>query len=487
MKRFVSVILALAMVFALGINAYAAETEKAAAQTFTITINGDKPGHTFEAYQIFAATLFVNAEGQKVLSDIKWGSGVTADGQTALGNAVDNAKSLKDDKTAREFANKVAQYLDSTNAKASTFANGKYTISGLEAGYYLVKDKNNTVPEGDAYTSYILEVVGNVDVKPKSGVPQVVKKVQDTNDSTGVTTGWQDSADYDIGDKVPFQLTATLAGNVSSYNTYKIVFHDKLSPGLTFDNNAKIMFGGQDVKSHFDVQYNEQTGDLTITCNDVKQFGATDNSVITVEYTARLNEKAVVGHVGNPNQVHLEFSNNPNPEGAGSVGNTPVDKVIVFTYEVVVNKVDEKNAPLTGAGFTLFKKDKNGEFQKIGDEVKGDGKTQFTWTGLDDGDYKLEETTTPNGYNTMEPIIFTITAVHDETSDNPALTQLTGTNDFNGNHTTGKLEATVVNHPGLVLPSTGGVGTTMFYVVGGILILMSGALLFVKKRKTSND
>ncbi len=487
MKRFLSMIMVFTMVFTLGIVAHAAEMPAAEPPKFSITIENAQPGHTYEAYQIFAATLFENEDQEKVLSDIKWGTGVTTAAETKFGKAADKAKELTDSDAARTFANELETFLNGENAKPSVAGEGSYTISDLEAGYYLIKDKDKSVSGNDAYTSYIMEVVGNVSATPKSSVPQVEKKVQDTNDSTNVTTGWQDSADYDIGDDVPFQLTATLADNVSSYKSYKIVFHDTLSAGLTYNKDAQVMFNGTDVTGHFEIGPGSTGNTLTITCDDVKAFNATNGSVITVNYTAKLNEQAVVGSTGNPNEVYLEYSNNPNPSGTGKVGQTPKDKVIVFTYEAVVNKTNEEDQPLEGAGFTLYKKDKNGDFQPVGEEVKGDKMTTFTWKGIDDGEYRLEETTTPKGYNTMEPITFNITAEHDIQSDEPKLTELKSDNVvFTGNNTAGTLEATVVNHPGLVLPSTGGVGTTMFYALGGILILVAGAMLLLKKRSPGN-
>ncbi len=486
MKRFLSMIMVFTMIFALGITAQAADVPSAEAPKFTITISNAQSGHTYEAYQIFAASLFVNEKQEKILSDIKWGNGVTADAQTHFGAAVDKAKTLTDPDAARAFANELETYLNVTNAKKSVAGAGEYTISDLEPGYYLIKDQNGSVSGHDAYTAYIMEVVGDVSAKPKSGVPQVEKKVKDTNDSTNETSDWQDSADYDIGDNVPFRLTATLASNVSSYNTYKIVFHDTLSAGLTYNGDAKVMFNGTNVTDKFTITPNPADNTLTISCDNVKEFGATDGSVITVEYSAKLNEKAVIGTAGNPNEVYLQFSNNPNPNGVGDLGETPKDKVTVFTFELVVNKTDDQKKPLEGAGFTLFKKDKDGQFQPVGKEVKGEKMTAFTWKGLDDGDYMLKETTTPKGYNTMKPITFTITAEHEVKSDNPTLTALNGGNEFTVTLQTGKLEATVVNHPGFVLPSTGGVGTTMFYAVGGILVLAAGAMLLLRKRNSDN-
>lgn len=492
MKRFVSMVLILTMILALGVTAYAADEAVLAAEPkFSITINNAVENHTYEAYQIFAGKLHVNEEGSKILSDIQWGSGVTADGQSALGNAAEKAEFLQEESDAADFAKEVVSYLDAENAILSTaVGNGTYTIENLESGYYLIKDKDNSVQDHDAYTSYILQVVGDVNVKPKSSVPQVEKKIKDTNDSTDAVTDWQDSADYDIGDEVSFQLKATLADNVSSYENYKVVFHDTLSAGLTYQSIQKITIDGTDVTDSFTVNDSEENK-LTISCNDVKVLGAGNHSVITVEYTAKLNDKAVLGSAGNPNTVYLEFFNNPNWVGDGEnspTGNTPEDKVIVFTYMVQIDKVNENDEPLEGAGFTLYKKyadeSSNDGYRAVGEEKTGI--TTFEWSGLDDGEYKLVETTTPDGYNTMDDILFEIAAKHAEESDNPTLIELVGGDKFTGNIHTGVLNAKVVNKPGVKLPSTGGMGTTVFYIVGGILVLTSGAVLLMNKRKNNN-
>ncbi len=488
MKRMLSTLLVLVMTLSLGISLFAVEAAAAEGGAYSITINNTTEKHTYEAYQIFAGKLNENQDGSKVLSDIQWGSGVLSASHATLGNAADRAKGLTDD-NAKAFANEVAAHLDSTQAKTGTHAGGAYTISGLEAGYYLIKDRDGSNLQDDAFTAYILQVVGDVTMKPKSDVSRVEKKVQDTNDSLAEKNDvWQDSADYDVNDHVPFQLTATLADNVSAYSTYKIVFHDKLSKGLTYDRNAEVFFNGAKVTEHFTIDYNDAEHTLTISCNDVKKFNAGDRAVITVQYTATLNDQAVVGAAGNPNTVYLEYSNNPNQGGESSTAQTPVDKVTVFTYRVIINKKNEQNQPLEGAGFTLSKKNNQGVYVPVGAEVTG-GST-FTWTGLDDGEYKLEETTTPAGYNTMEPLFFTISAVHEVSSADPKLTALSGTiaggdNHLSGDVTLGQLATDVINHPGHKLPGTGGMGTTVFYVAGGALILVSGVLLVLKKRKSS--
>ena len=511
-KKLASLLLALVMALSLAVTAFAAET-------YSITINNSAESHTYEAYQIFTGDLHevTTGEGEaatttKVLSNIVWGSGVSEAGQVALGDAAAKAETLTTEADAKAFAKAVAPYLTTAASSASTVTDGKYVISGLAAGYYLVKDQDGSLTgDADAYTEYIIKVVSDTTATPKSSVPTVEKKVKDTNDSTSVTSGWQDSADYDIGDSIPFQLKATLANNVSSYTTYKVVFHDTLSKGLTYNNDAKVYIDGTETNG-FTVTATvnaDGTTTLTVSCDDVKALDAGNSSVITVEYTAKLNENAVLGSAGNPNEVYLEYSNNPNKSEAGSneTGETPKDVVIVFSYKTIINKVDSENKPLTGAAFKLEKliKGKDGAadtWTTVKEFTVDETTTSFTFSGLDDGQYKLTETKTPAGYNTIDPIYFVIEATHDVTADAPTLNTLNAyLTDANGNKqtemmdgesvnidlgtvdlTAGSITTTVVNKSGAQLPETGGIGTTLFYVLGGVLVLAAVVLLVTKKR-----
>ena len=505
-KKLASLLLVLVMVFALATTAFAEET------AYSITINNSAKDHTYEAYQIFTGDL-----SGTTLSNIVWGSGVSEAGQTALGDAAAKAETLKTEADAKAFAKAVAPYLTTAAGSANTVTDGKYVISGLAAGYYLVKDQDGSLTgDADAYTEYIIKVVSDTTATPKSSVPTVEKKVKDTNDSTGVTSDWQDSADYDIGDSIPFQLKATLANNVSSYTTYKVVFHDTLSKGLTYNNDAKVYIGGTETNG-FTVTATvnaDGTTTLTVSCDDVKALGAGNSSVITVEYTVKLNENAVLGSAGNPNEVYLEYSNNPNKSenGNNETGETPKDVVIVFTYKTIINKVDSENAPLTGAAFKLEKliKGKDGAadtWTTVKEFTVDETTTSFTFSGLDDGQYKLTETKTPAGYNTIDPIYFVIEATHDVTADAPTLKTLNAyLTDANGNKqtemkdgesvnidlgtvdlTAGSITTTVVNKSGSELPSTGGIGTTIFYVLGGVLVLAAVVLLVTKKRMSGAE
>ena len=511
-KKLASLLLALVMALSLAVTAFADEST-----TYSITINNSTAGHTSAAYQIFTGDLATNEAGNKVLSNIVWGSGVSEAGQTALGDAAAKAETLKTEADAKAFAKAVAPYLTTAAGSANTVTDGKYVISGLAAGYYLVKDQDGSLTgDADAYTEYIIKVVSDTTATPKSSVPTVEKKVKDTNDSTGVTSDWQDSADYDIGDSIPFQLKATLADNVSSYTTYKVVFHDTLSKGLTYNNDAKVYIDGTETNG-FTVTATvnaDGTTTLTVSCDDVKALGAGNSSAITVEYTAKLNENAVLGSAGNPNEVYLEYSNNPNKseKGNNETGETPKDVVIVFTYKTIINKVDSENKPLTGAAFKLEKliKGKDGAadtWTTVKEFTVDETTTSFTFSGLDDGQYKLTETKTPVGYNTIDPIYFVIEATHDETADAPTLKTLNAyLTDANGNKqtemkdgesvnidlgtvdlTAGSITTTVVNKSGSELPSTGGIGTTIFYVLGGVLVLAAVVLLVTKKRMSGAE
>ena len=484
-----------------GVKAFADES------TYTLTINGTTTDHTYEAYQIFSGDIYTTADenGNKVttLSNITWGSDVNAFTFNTSSDAATIAESLDgasdDSDVAKTFATTAAGKLKTPTKTVTSTANST-TFTGLTAGYYLVKDKDESQNgKNAAYTRFILQVVGDATAQLKNDTPSVQKKVKDINDSTETAlTGWQDSADYDIGDTVPFQLKATLPKQIDNYDHYYVEFTDNLSAGFTFDGITKVTADGTTLKESDYRLTTSKNSDgstkISVVITDVKAVATiTKDDDIVVEYNATLNSDAVIGSKGNPNTVKLTYSNNPNNTGNGEskpddTGETPEDKVIVFTYKVVVNKVDKEKNPLVGAGFTLYKM-VNGSKTKIKEIKANDSTSTFEFKGLDDGAYILSETTTPDGYNTIEDINFVVTAEHDVEADNPALTSLSGkltTGDivFESDLSKGSLTAEVVNEKGSKLPSTGGMGTTLLYVVGTIIILAAGALLITKKRSS---
>lgn len=515
LKGLVAVFAAAAMALTLAPTAFAADG-------YTLTLKGTTEGHTYEAYQIFKGDL-----SDSTLSNIKWGTGIdsskTSDLITALkaddtlkatfGEVTDAAsvaealsKAQYDDAVAKEFATVVSQHLSTTNTTKASSA-GSTAINGLSAGYYLVKDKDKSLgtdkDKQDAYTRFILQVVGNTEAEIKSDVPTVEKKVKDTNDSTGTTSGWQDSADADINDDVQYQITGTMPNNIDDYTTYKYMFTDTMSKGLTYNKNAKIMIGDTDVTEHFTEHVGEKNADggttVTWTCDNLKAISGVTldaNTKVVVTYSAKLNDKAVIGAAGNPNTVNLTYSNNPNKGGEGETGKTPDDKNIVFTYKTVVNKVDQDNNALAGAEFTLSKVNADNTTTVVKTYTltgnKDTDPTTFTASGLDDGTYVLKEIKTPAGYNTVADQYFTITADHETDSPDPKLTSLSGnklsgsaqtTITFTADKDAGSLTTDVVNKKGSTLPSTGGMGTTVLYVAGAAIVVAAGIGLAIRRNK----
>ena len=483
MKKLMAALLAVAMVCAMAIPAFA-----------TVDISS----HTFEAYQIFAGDL-----NEGTLSNVTWGKNVTGDTFLAALQSEDptNYGSCTDAKA-------VAEVLSNSKALANDFAKiaakhvtgtpatGTGSVTLPSAGYYLIVDTTDVAGEHDAKNLSLLKVSSATTVTPqvKTDIPTLEKKVKDINDTTGVESDWQDSADYDIGDIIPYKLTATL-GKLDNYDKYYVKFVDTMTNLTYVTDSASVKIDTTPLTpTQYKLTWDAPSKTLEIEITDVKVLGAVNSSVITVEYKATLDDTAVLGSTGNPNQAHLIFSNNPNGEGYGK---TAPDKNIVFTYKVDANKVDPDLNKLPGAAFELFKhvKDSSGnltwESKGVMNATKNsDGTytidnattvTEFAWNGIDDGDYKLVEVVTPAGYNTMAELLFTVTATHSETADAPVLITLSG-DTFSGDVNTGVLTSQIINNRGTTLPGTGGIGTTIFYVIGGGLMVAAAILLITKKR-----
>ncbi|MCK3922458.1 isopeptide-forming domain-containing fimbrial protein [Streptococcus suis] len=478
------------MFYTLGILKVSAEESR----NYSLTINGTTVGHTYEAYQIFKGEI---AEDGKTLSNIGWGSDVTPftfEGKTEVTDIVDLLGKENDDSNkVKEFAFKAGEHLKGAPSKSVVSTADKTILPGLKPGYYLVKDKDfsqeaTNKKTNTSYTRFILKVVGDAEATLKSDIPTVEKKVKDKNDTTGVESNWQDAADYDFNDQVPFKLTATLPSNFDDYQTYNLEFVDTLSKGLNYDGNAKIYLENEgedrvEVTDKFKISKNPKELQISIeNLKSIENHKINSKTKVVVEYTATLTSEAVIGGQGNRNEVELVYSNNPNSKGEGQ-GRTPKDVVIVFTYQTIVNKQDQDGKALTGAGFTLYKKVKN-DWKKVGDEIKGSELTKFEFKGLDAGDYKLEETTTPSGYNTIKPLEFTITAEYTIESAMPTLNKLSGNEElkFTSNLQDGSLSTNVINKKGSLLPSTGSVGTKMLYLIGALFAISSAVLLVTKKR-----
>lgn len=464
------------------------------ANQYTISVPAGS-SHTYKVYQIFTGDYSKEGTTNK-LSNVKWGQNSKNRGEdVSVGdkvseNVLNRLAAVVNGSDAEKLA-VIKDYADLDNTAFTTVThNSPATVA---PGYYLFKDTTATA-ENEVY---ITEVVGDVTIKAKnSNVPGFEKKLKDTNDTEGATTDWQDVADHDIGDAIPFKLEGTVPADYTEYTSYYFAFHDKEETGLTFNpESVKVYVGDAEIKTGFEVENSPTDGcSFEVVFSNLKDIAAVQaGSKIRVEYTATLNDKAVIGDNGNLNRAKLQYSNNP--RNVESKGETVWDNVVVFTYQVVVNKYAnsvEENNKLPGAEFTLTKKLKDGTTKDIAVAKSQDGK-QFTFKGLDDGEYTLTETVTPEGYNTIDPITFKVSANHaitwDGTGDrNTLLESLTG-NPVTGKITfaknanvNGSLVTDIINKSGTTLPSTGGMGTTVFYVVGGGLMAVAVVLLVTKKR-----
>ena len=510
--------------------------------SITIT-QKDEATHIMKAYQVFKG----NFSGG-VLTNIEWGDGVNS---VSLLSALQGDGTIGSHFTSCTTAQDVANVIGGNGSGSSDFANDSAnmqifadivaanktsttsgTVSGnmiseLPDGYYLVEDESSpTSVEGNAgaRTRYILNVTNGdeLTVQSKSSVPSVIKKVKedDKNVTGSVNSGtytanedYNDVADYCIGEDVPFELIGTLPSTYDDYDGYYYQFTDTLADSLDFNNDVTVVVVNSGVETTLtpDTDYTvaETDDGFTVTFNDLKQIAtATINkdSVIVVRYTAKLTSDAVIGLNGQENEVFLTYSNNPNVTGTGDTdtdtGKTPVDKVIVFTYELDVTKYADSVAPdnvLQGAGFKL--KNEAGKYATVdgdfkitgwvdgvenGTEVTSGADGTLKFVGLDDGTYTLVETTVPATYNKIADKTFTITAgtVNNQDWDGTASTALTDLDidGEDGDVSEGTVSMDVVNQKGSSLPSTGGIGTTVFYVTGGVLVVGAGILLVTKRR-----
>lgn len=506
MKKLVSILLALVMIIAMATTAFAEEAE-----TFTLTIAG-AAGHTYDIYQIYTGD--IAQEGDKtVLSNVKYGinhypiNGATgdlvpADELEALVNSADPVAILDSAVKGTPYQN------DVTPAEGAT----EIIITGIPAGYYMIVDVSPELPDGQTKSPIILQVLETTTIASKHASISSQKQVGDRNDSDDLDTKapvWQDSADHDYGDRVPFQLSVTLPTTMSNYDSYDLTFHDQMAAGLIdptitsvyilkADGTTKITVPDTYYSKHIcpdatKCEFGGCTFAVTVTNIEALYTGGytfADGDTLYVEYTALLNGEgenaAKIGHAGNDNSMYV-----CHPDG-----HTVQDKVTVLTFALKVNKIDgTSKKALNGAGFTLYKWDADtSDWEKVGDEIQGDDISSFTWTGIDGGKYKLVETTTPSGYNTIADIEFIVDADHAEEwlGANSALRNLVATN-IAGNEAVfadknadgvedGVLEGNVENYKGTVLPETGAKGTAMLITMGAMLVTVAAVFMVTRKK-----
>lgn len=530
MKKLVTLLLSLVMLCALAMPAMAEEEN--ATKTYSITIDKAVAGHTYTAYQVFDGAYYQGdgtnhtTNGTEYLSDVKWGKDV--DGVKILEELHENTL-LKDSFEGKTSAEDVAYVLQGFKDKSqqmdefarvvgnhlSTTDSGKVTIdqnstnnriTGLTAGYYFVKDTDSSaIKDGEIATKFLVEVVGDAKVTVKDQAPSIEKEIVGGNDGNHTTVN--------VGDDVEFKLTAKVP-DMASFDTYIFTISDTLSKGLTFkQGTVAVTIGDKELAAITNYTLTPPNTDNTFKIEFTKDQLANyvehgTGATIVVTYKATLNSNALTTDKES-NKATLEYSNNPAGEGTGTV-KTPDVPVYIYDFDIEIAKYDgtngntdaDKAKKLSGATFILYRiKGEGNDAKKLyyvqNTETKAvtwsedetaatkwitNNQGKVTFQGVAEGTYYLRETQAPAGYNSLkEDHKVEIKATYDTDGK---LISSSATHTGEGQYIQ-KVE--VPNKAGAVLPSTGGIGTTIFYVLGSILALGAAVLLIAKKRMNGQD
>lgn len=539
MKKLAALLLALVMALALAVPAVAAENMV----TENVEIETEGDHHTYTIYQIFRGTQSDDSAALAVYPD-RTGWGRSINGPSLLEALKKDSRFVINGENI--FANCVAEnpagvaailaQYDDNSDEARVFASIaskctvvhpfddkpgldpiKITGNGsveLEPGYYLVmEDDLTSIAAGaDLANPAVLQVTkkGPFKVAQKFTIPTVEKLVKKSDGNWGKAASWS------IGDDVSFRLVGTLSKSYFDHDAYLCNFHDTISAALRYNNDFKVYVETvnkrEEITSYFKVKdgCTIDNCNMRFSCTNLKTIPnvtITADSKIVVEYTAKLLATAAIGKKGNVNEALLEYPYWPQAQAINQYSKiTPKATVMVFTNEFDITKVDgaDNSKKLQGAEFKL---EKDGMYVTVDSDskvsgwvnTKDAGSTLTSDTdglvkiiGLGEGAYKLHEIKAPAGYNvltaTIDVVITDVTATDTETGL-PKLDNLTialdGGDAQNGDVTTGLVTATVQNNTGASLPETGGVGTTLFYIIGGMLMVGAAVLLVTRKRMSN--
>lgn len=514
-----------------------ASSAMAADNTVTVTVptTANLQNHTYTAYQILTGS---QAESGGALGSTSWGTGINSTNfltalkaDNTIGGYFTNVNTSDEFVKALGNAGNFASNGANTNivakiALANKTGDGTALRNGantLATGYYLIVD-STTGGNQTVYNPAVLAITSNITIQDKTSVPTLEKKVQENKKSvTGeYGNGFNDVADYNIGDAVPFHLIGSVP-NMSQYETYKYTFSDTLGEGFDAPTSIKVYLSDDKV---LDVEDSDITSSFTITNPLAKAFTVSTNNLKTIEgvatgkyvivsYTAKLNSSAQIGLPGNVNTAKLTYSNKPDQSGQGEnqpTGETPEDKVIVFTYKLDTTKVDsdKDTTKLPGAEFKL--RNANNQYAVVdennkvtswsateegGSTLTSNAEGLFSVTGLDDSTYYLKETKAPAGYNlpaTDFVVKISATTANGQNWDGTktatdALTKIDVTVDSTagtGDVQTGTAAIVIKNTKGSSLPSTGGMGTTILYAAGAAIVLVAAfGIAFAVRRRNA--
>lgn len=574
-KRFLTATLAVLFTLMCALPTLA-EDASAAAQTYTLTITNPAAGHTYEVYQIFEG-YNTHDGGKEYLSDIEWGSGIKTDNGSLNAMIVELKKaSLYDEHTTYvagvNDATKVAMALSKLKDKAEEVdkfneivgaylgtaadtqkagSNTQIQFTNLSAGYYLVKDKNGSVGENESYTKYLVKLVANADMNIKSQSMSLEKHILTGNKKVTANNAA-------MGDTVHYCLESQLS-EMNGYDKYTFIVHDELDAGLTFKDDVAVKIGATDYEDKTVEYATEENGRYSPTLPEIEKGkklyiritlnGLTQQykgQLVSITYSATVNEKANIGNTPNNNVAYLEYSNNPNKSqqnGQTSTTGTPKTTVSTYVAGIQISKVSPKGSLLPGAQFKIEAQDdaeainqlnvtgysfaatenESGEpYYKEGDSfvtvapnesnqkyvakggtnlnngssivgMTGDDKNStqlgiLRFDGLKAGTYTITEVLAPTGYKKLEkPITVKITWVENSNDGNHWSYEVTGGTKGDialGEVKDGVQSFKIVNQHGLTLPFTGGAGANLLAGVGlALMAAAAAAILYIKHRK----
>jgi fimbrial isopeptide formation D2 family protein/LPXTG-motif cell wall-anchored protein len=490
MKKILALAVALVMVLAMGVTVFAADLPtgtKGGEKTITITppenVASDAT-NTYTVYKVFNATTDGDNIAYKSLDGTApAGFVVDIDNNVYLGTATDTATGAEGEiqitvtgGTKKYIVPSTASELTADQIAAIAAYTGKVevgtvTITGTtettvtvpDYGYYYITTSTGTVVTIDSTHK-------SAEVRDKNTVPALNKKITNTDKTTAGMAGTIDAdgkkALAELGKDVEYTAEITVGKGAKGYE-----FHDKMGSGLTFKGNSSVTVTADPAVTGdwYTIKATPDTGDtLTITFAD----GIAENTKITIKYVGTVNSDALTVDTGK-NTARVDYGDE------NSNNHTPDSETNVYNAKFTVTKKDGKDQPLAGAGFVVKNAD-NKYYKKDGTVVSWvtdiAQATEYTsnasgevesFTGLVDGTYTLVEKTVPSGYNKAADSTFTIAASNYETAN---LVQT----------------AEVINNSGAELPSTGGIGTTIFYIVGAVLVA-GAAIILVTRRKMSAE